>query len=137
MHCSRRDCSSGPYRTATYNFARRPETSPRLNSRLLSHIVAPAIGPGTSLLIRTSECNRIGYSRPCVVTPHAIEGCGPGLGLVFGLIVLFGARYAIDAGLNPLRDVVLLLVSGVIGATLVAVIAEVAVLRSNLWSPII
>jgi len=92
----------------------------------------------------------------------------PGLGLVFGLIVLFGARYAIvlfagaviaeiavlrsnlwwpiilaltaiiaggyglvaqvvrghlrlDAGLNRLRDVVLLLVSGVIGATLVAV----------------
>jgi len=92
----------------------------------------------------------------------------PGLGLVFGLIVLFGARYAtvlfasaviaevailrsnlwwpiilalatiiaggyglvaqvarshlrLDAGLNRLRDVVLLLVSGVIGAALVAV----------------
>src|SRR4029077_7385369 len=24
---------------------------------------------------RTSECNSIGCSRPCVVTPHAIEGC--------------------------------------------------------------
>jgi two-component system sensor kinase FixL len=92
----------------------------------------------------------------------------PGLGFVFGLIVLFGARYAtvlfagaviaeiailrtnlwwpiilaltaiiaagygivaqvarghlrLDAGLNRLRDVVLLLVSGVIGAALVAV----------------
>jgi two-component system, LuxR family, sensor kinase FixL len=92
----------------------------------------------------------------------------PGLGLVFGLIVLFGARYAtvlfagaviaeiailrsnlwwpiilalttiiaggyglvaqvarghlrLDAGLNRLRDVILLLVSGVIGAALVAV----------------
>jgi two-component system, LuxR family, sensor kinase FixL len=92
----------------------------------------------------------------------------PGLGLVFGLIVLFGARYAtvlfagaviaeivilrsnlwwpiilalttiiaggyglvaqvvrghlrLDAGLNRLRDVVLLLLSGVIGAALVAV----------------
>ena len=92
----------------------------------------------------------------------------PGLGLVFGFIVLFGARYAavlfagaviaeiavlrsnlwwpiilaltaiiaggyglvaqvarrhlrLDAGLNRLRDVVLLLVSGVVGAALVAV----------------
>src|SRR5262245_41902285 len=93
----------------------------------------------------------------------------PGLGLVFGLVVLFGARYAtvlfagaviaeiailrsnlwwpiilalaaiiaggygvvaqvarghlrLDAGLNRLRDVVLLLVTGVIGAALVAVV---------------
>jgi two-component system sensor kinase FixL len=42
----------------------------------------------------------------------------PGLGFVFGLIVLFGARYAI------------VLFAG-------AVIAEIAILRSNLWWPII
>src|SRR5262249_35670132 len=71
-----------PYRTATYTYARRPETSPRLNyqpartiSTFLSHNVANRHCSLQNLPIRTSECNSIGRSRPCVVTPHAIEGC--------------------------------------------------------------
>src|SRR5262249_29036157 len=41
----------------------------------LSHNVANRHCSLQNLPIRTSECNSIGRSRPCVVTPHAIEGC--------------------------------------------------------------
>src|SRR5262245_16363234 len=38
-------------------------------------VARPTLVPAQACRSGRSECNRKGYSRPCVVTPHAIEDC--------------------------------------------------------------